>query len=93
MGVLKKNSADPFRDWKQKHVVAECGRPIGHSETDAFARDHPAATNQEESRKRGEPSEAIQPFAVAGLCERRTWSDSSLHSLKINLAVETMRRS
>ena len=61
MGVLKKNSADPLRNREQKHVVAERGRPIGHSQTHAFARHHSAAANQEERRGGCEPSETLQP--------------------------------
>jgi len=44
--VLEENSAHPFRGGEQKHVVAERGRPIGHGETNAFARDHSAAANE-----------------------------------------------
>ena len=45
MRVLEQNAADPLRDRKQKHVVAERRRPIGNSEADAFAGDHSAAAN------------------------------------------------
>ena len=61
MGVLEKNSADPFRDREKKHVVAESRRPIGHGETDAFARDHSAAANEKERRGRREPGKAMEP--------------------------------
>jgi len=61
MCVLKQNSTDPFRDWKQKHVVAERGRPIGHGEPDVFAGDHSAAANEQERRNAREPREAIEP--------------------------------
>ena len=61
MRVFKQNTTDPFRDRKQEHVVAERGRPIGHGESDVFARDHSAAANQEQRRKGGEPDETIQP--------------------------------
>src|SRR4051812_5218545 len=50
MSVLKENSADPSRNGKEKHVVAERRRPIGNGEANAFARDHAPAANQEERR-------------------------------------------
>ena len=65
MGVFEKNSADPFAEREKKHVVAESGRPIRHGESDAFARYHSAAANEEERRDRREPGEAIQPLTVA----------------------------
>ena len=46
MRVLEQNSADPFRNGKQKHVVAKRGRPIGHREPDIFAGDHSPAANE-----------------------------------------------
>src|SRR5204863_1245202 len=61
MGVLEKDSPDPFRDWKKKHVVAERGGPVGHGETDAFARDHSPATDEKERGDGGEPDETVQP--------------------------------
>ena len=71
MGVLEKNSADPFRNGKQKHVVAERGRPVGHGEADAFARHHSAAANEQEGGDSSEPGEAIEPMIVAAVCDRR----------------------
>ena len=73
MGVLEQNSANPFRDRKKKHVVAERGRPIGHGKTDVFARHHSAAADQKQRGERGEPGETIKPFAVAAPCQRRTF--------------------
>src|SRR5438045_2557343 len=61
MGVLEKDSSDPFRDWKKKHVVAERGGPVGHGETDAFARDHSPSTDEKERGDGGEPDETVQP--------------------------------
>src|SRR6516225_421947 len=61
MRVFKQNSAHPFRDWKQKHVVAERGRPIRHGEPDVFAGDHPAAANEQERGETSEPRETIEP--------------------------------
>ena len=65
MGVFEKNSADPFRDRKEKHVVAESRRPIRDGETDAFARDHSAAANEKERGDDREPGEAMQPVGAA----------------------------
>src|SRR5438067_12779476 len=65
MGVLEENPADPFGDGEAKHVVTKCGRPIGHGETDAFARDHAAAANEKEGRDGGEPGETMQPPGAA----------------------------
>ena len=73
MRVLEQYSADPFRDGKQKHVVAERGRPIGHGQTDAFARDHSTATNEKERGKTGEPGKTVQPFVVAAVYDRRNF--------------------
>ena len=61
MGVFEKYSADPLRDREKKHVVAESRRPIGHSETDSFARHHSAAANEEERRSGREAGEAVEP--------------------------------
>src|SRR5207253_10788549 len=61
MSMLKKNSADPFRGGKEKHVIAESGWPIRDGEAHAFTRDHATAANEEKSGDRSEPSEAIQP--------------------------------
>ena len=61
MRVLKKNTADPFRNGKQEHVVAERGRPIGHGEADAFARDHSAAANEKQRRNTCNPRETVEP--------------------------------
>src|SRR5205823_2459729 len=47
MGVLKKYSANPARERKQKHVVSECRRPIRNRQADSFARHHAAAANEE----------------------------------------------
>ena len=69
--VCSKNiAADPFRDWKQKHVVAESRRPIRNGEADAFARDHSTAANQQERRERSEPGESIEPLVVAAVSDR-----------------------
>jgi len=59
MSVLKENPADPFRGGKEKHVIAESGRPIRNGETNAFARDHAAAANEEKRGKGSEPGEAV----------------------------------
>src|SRR5205814_8824912 len=59
VSVLKKNSADPFRGGKEKHVVAESGRPIRDGEADAFARDHATAANQKKCGEGSEPGEAV----------------------------------
>ena len=61
MRMLEKNPANPFRKRKEKHVVAESGRPIRDGEADAFTRDHATAANQQKSGDGGEPGEAIQP--------------------------------
>jgi hypothetical protein len=79
MGVLKKNSADPFRDGKQEHVVAKRSRPIRHGEADAFARDHAPTANEKQGRDCSQPREAIQPFVVAAVCDRRSIRDRSAH--------------
>ena len=60
VGVLKKNSADPFRSGKQKHVVAKGGWPIGHREAHPFAGDHSAAANEEQSRNACEPRKTVE---------------------------------
>jgi len=54
MGMLEEDSSHPFRHGEKKHVVTEGRRPIGHSETDAFARDHSAAANQENGGNRSQ---------------------------------------
>lgn len=59
MSVLEENPADPFRERKQKHVIAERGRPIGHRQSNSFACDHTATADQEDRRRRREPGEAI----------------------------------
>ena len=59
MSVFKKNPADPFRGGKEKHIVAESGRPIRDGETHAFACDHAAAANQEKRGEGSEPGEAV----------------------------------
>ncbi len=59
MGVFKKNSADPLRNRKEKHVIAESRRPIGHGQTNAFARYHSTTANEKERGDGGEPDEAI----------------------------------
>ena len=59
MSVLKENPADPFRGGKEKHIVAKSGRPIRDGEAHAFACDHAAAANEEESGEGGEPGEAV----------------------------------
>ena len=61
MSVLKENATDPFRSGKKKHVVTESGRPIRNGETDAFARDHAAAANQEKGRDRANPGKTVEP--------------------------------
>jgi len=61
VSVLKKNSADPFRGRKEKHVVPESGRPIRDGEAHAFARDHATAAYEEQGGDGGEPGEAVQP--------------------------------
>src|ERR1700758_3945610 len=61
MRVLKQNSADPFRNRKQKHVIAEGGRPIRHSEADVFTRHHSAAANEQKRRDAREPRETVEP--------------------------------
>lgn len=48
MGMLEEDSADPFRDGKKKHIVTESGRPIGHGESNALARDHAATADEKE---------------------------------------------
>ena len=45
VGVFEQDATNPFGDRKQEHVVAEGGRPIRHSESNAFAGDHSAAAN------------------------------------------------
>ena len=84
MRVLKKNPADPFRNGKQKHVVAERGWPIGHGEANAFTRDHSAAADEEQRHDGREPGEAIKPSAVAAVCDRRTIRIRSTHGRKDN---------
>jgi hypothetical protein len=59
--MLKENPADPFRNRKQEHVVAERGRPIGHGQADAFARDHSAAANEKQRRNARNPREEVKP--------------------------------
>src|SRR6266403_1294125 len=59
MSVLEKNPANPFRGGKEKHIVAKSGRPIRDGETNAFARDHAAAANEEKRCEASEPGEAI----------------------------------
>ena len=61
MRVLEENSADPFRDRKHKHVVAESGRPIGHREPDVFTCYHSAAANEQERGDASQPCESVQP--------------------------------
>ena len=80
--MLKKNPADPFGNGKQKHVVAECGWPIGHGEANAFTRDHSAAANEQQRGYGREPGEAIKPAAVAAVCDRRIISGPYAHSLQ-----------
>ena len=72
MRVLKQNPADPFGDGEEKHVVTEGGRPIGHGQADAFARDHSTAANEEQRAERGEPGESIEPGTGVTVCDRRT---------------------
>jgi hypothetical protein len=60
VGVLEENSPNPLRNRKEKHVVAKSGGPIRDSETDALARDHAAAANQEKGGERGEPGETME---------------------------------
>ena len=79
MSVLKKNPADPFRSGKEKHVVPESGRPIRDRETHAFARDHPAAANEQERRDAREPRETIEPLVIAVVSDRRTVPDQFSH--------------
>ena len=61
MGVLEQNSANPFRNRKQKHVVAKGGRPIGDCEPDIFAGNHSAAANQQERGDASNPCESVKP--------------------------------
>ena len=84
MRVLKKDPADPFRNGKQKHVVAERGWPIGHGEANAFTRDHSAAADEEQRHDGCEPGEAIKPSAVTAVCDRRTIRIRSTHGRKDN---------
>ena len=84
MGMLKENSAHPLGDRKQEHVVAKRGRPIRHSETDAFARDHAAATNQQQCGETRKPHETIAPFVVAAVSDRLTIRDGYAHGCKNN---------
>ena len=93
MRVLKKNPADPFRNGKQKHVVAERGWPIGHGEANAFTRDHSAAADEQQRGDRSEPSEPIEPSPVAAVCDRRTIRIRSTHGRKDNPDENKMRRS
>jgi len=62
MRVLEQNPADPFRNWKQKHVVSEGGWPIGHGEADVFAGHHSSARNQHERGDTCQPRESVQPL-------------------------------
>ena len=71
MRVFKEDSAHPLRDREQKHVVTKGGGPVGHSESGAFACDHSATADQEQSSNSSEPGEAIQPAF-------RSHSDSKL---------------
>src|SRR4051812_3122793 len=66
MRVFKENSPHPFRNRKQKHVVTKSRRPVGNSQSDAFARHHSAAANEEQGGTGGEPDETIQPGARNG---------------------------
>jgi hypothetical protein len=59
MGMLEENSADPFREWEEKHVITKGCRPIRNGQAHAFAGDHPAATNQEKRGHGSEPGEAV----------------------------------
>ena len=84
MRVLKKNPADPFRNGKQKHVVAERGWPIGHGEANAFTRDHSPAANEQQRGHGREPGEAIKPGLVAAVRDRLTLRIRSAHGRKDN---------
>ena len=80
--MLKKNPADPFRNGKHKHVVAERGWPIGHGEANAFTRDHSAAANEQQRGHGREPGEAIKPSPVAAVRDRLTLRIRSTHGRK-----------
>lgn len=82
--MLKKNPADPFRNGKHKHVVAERGWPIGHGEASAFTRDHSAAANEQQRGHGCEPGEAIKPSPVAAVRDRLTLRIRSTHGRKDN---------
>src|ERR1700731_1463581 len=81
MGMFEKNSADPLRDGKKKHVVSESRGPIGHGETDAFARDHASAANEEKRGDGGEEGEAMRPSSVAAVSDRRKFRGGCRHGL------------
>ena len=82
MGMLEQNSANPFRNRKKKHIVAERGRPIGHGEADAFARDHSPTANEKQRRNARNPRERVEPATVAAVCDRRIISGPCAHSLQ-----------
>src|SRR5206468_885616 len=62
MCVFEKDPANPLRDGKEKHVVTEGGRPIRHRKTNAFARDHSSAADEEQGENGEQPGKATQPL-------------------------------
>src|SRR5206468_6839934 len=54
---------DPFRNRKQKHVVAESGRPIRNGEANVFAGHHSSAANQQERGDACKPCESVEPYS------------------------------
>jgi hypothetical protein len=61
MRMFKQYSADPFRNWKEKHVITERGRPIGDGETNTLACDHAAAADKKKRGAGRKPGKSVEP--------------------------------
>jgi len=70
MRVLVENVVTPEMDWKQEHVVAIGGRPIGHGQARFVAGYKTAKAEQQKSGPRSEPGEPVEPGMAGGAGHR-----------------------
>ena len=60
MAVFVKDAADPFREWKRKHVPSVCRGPVRNTQTGLRTGDEPAHKDQERSAAGSEQSKAVE---------------------------------
>ena len=88
--MLEKNAADPFREWKEKHVVTKGRRPVRHGKSNVLACDHSAAANEQQRRARREPGKTSKPTTVATICDRRFVQKMPVHGFENVSQPETI---